>query len=59
MAKFIWKEPLEDDPIFGGGFVISSPRQIPKSKKSNLISQNAMDEQETLDPIDDTDPTQK
>ena len=56
MAKFILKEPSEDDPIFSGGFVISSPRRIPKSKKSNLISQSAMDEQETLDPIDDTEP---
>ena len=26
MAKIIWKEPSEDDPIFKTGFVISSPK---------------------------------
>ena len=34
MAKIIWKELSKDDPIFNGGFVISSfPRQrVPQPK---------------------------
>ena len=36
MAKIIWKELSKDDPIFNGGFVISSfPRQrIPQPDKN-------------------------
>ena len=36
MAKIIWKELSKDDPIFNGGFVISSfPRQrVPQSTKN-------------------------
>ena len=26
MAKIIWREALEDDPIFNGQFVISTPK---------------------------------
>ena len=26
MAKVIWREALEDDPIFNGQFVISTPK---------------------------------
>ena len=34
MAKIIWKELSKDDPIFNGGFVVSSfPRQrVPQPK---------------------------
>ncbi len=36
MAKIIWKELSKDDPIFNGGFVISSfPRQrVPQPNKN-------------------------
>ena len=56
MAKFILKDPSEDDPIFGGGFVISSPRRIPKSKKSKPVFRNATDEQNTFNSAVDIKP---
>ena len=59
MVKFILKEPLEDDPIFNGGFVISSPRSVPKSKNPKPVSQSATDGEEALDAEVDIEPTQK
>ena len=59
MAKFIWKELSEDDPIFNGGFVISSPRSVPQSRKSKPVSQSVTDGKEALDAAVDIEPTQK
>ena len=59
MVKFTLKEPLEDDPIFNGGFVISSPRSVPKSKNPKPVSQSVSDGKEALGSAVDIEPTQK
>ena len=42
MAKIIWKELSKDDPIFNGGFVISSfPRQrVPQPNKDEHLKRD-------------------
>ena len=36
MAKIIWKELKEDDPIFKTGFIISNPKVNFKNKKRKI-----------------------
>jgi hypothetical protein len=36
MAKIIWKELKEDDPIFKTGFIISNPKLNLKKKEKEV-----------------------